>query len=361
VTLMDEDTSEVRWDVLAHTTDLYMAPQVALSPNGAFVASVLRSVGLKWKLWDVESGLLDIVGTAHDGTGACICGVPDLDDPPVVQQGCPVVAHTRPIMVLIFSPCGQRLATAGQDRVVIIWDARTGEAEFVLHGHTDRVNSISFSADGVLLASGGQDRSIHVWDTITGALLRTIPNAHHPVMWLNFSPTDSRSLASVGYNPALVQQWDVESGEMSSSFNGLRFAVFSPDGRIIATAGPAGSYDVDLVDSTTGMLRLRLDGNHHRVYSVSWSVDGSKLASASWNGPCNVWDSSTGALLKTIDVGDPATSISWGCDWVLDNQRAMALAFTMGHHPRLGAASRLLGLDEELVHMILDLLKPMQK
>jgi hypothetical protein len=45
-------------------------------------------------------------------------------------------------------------------------------------------------------------------------------------------------------------------------------------------------------------------------------------------------------------------SIASGRDWVQDTQRAEA--FTMGHHPRLGAGSEVLGLDEELLRMILD-------
>jgi len=37
---------------------------------------------------------------------------------------------------------------------------------------------------------------------------------------------------------------------------------------------------------------------------------------------------------------------------LLETQQA--LAFAMGHHPRLGAGSQVLGLDEELLRMILD-------
>ena len=71
-----------------------------------------------------------------------------------------------------------------------------------------------------------------------------------------------------------------------------------------------------------------------------------------WDGTCKVWDSSTGVLLQTIVLGGGIFSISWGRDWVLEKQRAVALA--MGHHPRLGAGSHVLGLDEELLRMILD-------
>ena len=88
------------------------------------------------------------------------------------------------------------------------------------------------------------------------------------------------------------------------------------------------------------------------VYSASFSVDGTKLASASYDGTCRVWDVSTGGLLRTIKLDAVVYSVSWGRDWVLDTQKATA--FAMGHHPRLGAGSRLQVLDVEMVRMILD-------
>ena len=90
--------------------------------------------------------------------------------------------------------------------------------------------------------------------------------------------------------------------EETISFAGSNFAVFSPSGRTIATAS-AGASDVHVLDAETGELRLRLTGHQGSVSSVSFSVDdGSKLASVGWDGACKVWDSSTGALLSTIEV-----------------------------------------------------------
>ena len=98
-------------------------------------------------------------------------------------------------------------------------------------------------------------------------------------------------------------------------------------------------------------MRLRLNGHQHTVCSVSFSVDDeSKLASFSWDA-CKMWDSSTGALLSTIEVNVFA-SVSWGRDWVRDTEGAMA--FAMGYNPRLGERSEVLALDAGVVRMILD-------
>jgi WD40 repeat protein len=149
--------------------------------------------------------------------------------------------------------------------------------------------------------------------------------------------------------------WDVDSGEEIESFPGCGFMHFSPDGRTIATGDSSGV--VVLMDVQSGERRLTLVGHQGCVSEASWSVeDGSKLATVSCLSTCKVWDSSTGALLRTIQVGTPMdprpVSVSWGRDWVRDTQRGVA--FAMGHHPRLGEKSRVLALDVGVVRMILD-------
>ena len=63
-------------------------------------------------------------------------------------------------------------------------------------------------------------------------------------------------------------------------------------------------------------------------------------------------DSSTGALLRTINVRNPVFCLASGRDWVREEEREMA--FAMGHHPLLGAESQVLELEEGVVRMILD-------
>ncbi|KAJ1473844.1 WD40-repeat-containing domain protein [Baffinella frigidus] len=249
------------------------------------------------------------------------------------------------------SPDG-RLATGGWDRAVILWDARTGEGEHRMQGDTGVVACVSFSADGTRLASGSEDRSICVWDVATGAFLRKISDAHFDfVARVTVSPTDRRRLVSAG-------------GTDQASKHGCQAVVFPPDGRTIATSVTVDGFEsVDIwdVDSEDPSNLLSLHGDDDEVSGVSslaFSDDGSKIAVGSWNGNCKVWGSSPVSseqtrLIPTITVGRPVISLAWGRDWVRDTQRGAA--FAMGHHPRLGGASRAQGLDAGVICMILDL------
>ena len=69
---------------------------------------------------------------------------------------------------MVFSPNGQRLATAGGDHTIGLWDAARGVKLRTLRGHTHVVQGVAFSPDGARLASAGEDRTVRVWDVTEG-------------------------------------------------------------------------------------------------------------------------------------------------------------------------------------------------
>ena len=66
---------------------------------------------------------------------------------------------------LAFHPDGSRLASAGADRTVRLWDVNGGREVLTLRGHHDRVLGVAFSPDGTCLASASADGDVRIWET----------------------------------------------------------------------------------------------------------------------------------------------------------------------------------------------------
>ncbi len=59
-----------------------------------------------------------------------------------------------PVHNVTFSPDGKYLASAGVDKMVLIWDLSNGELVAQLKGHTDTVYTLCYSREGSILTSG---------------------------------------------------------------------------------------------------------------------------------------------------------------------------------------------------------------
>jgi WD40 repeat protein len=67
---------------------------------------------------------------------------------------------------IAYSPNGQHIVSGSIDRMIQIWDAKTGTAVGEpLKGHSSTVRSVAYSPDGQHIVSGSTNATIHVWDS----------------------------------------------------------------------------------------------------------------------------------------------------------------------------------------------------
>ena len=104
--------------------------------------------------------------------------------------------------------------------------------------------------------------------------------------------------------------------------------AFSPDGRLLATAG----YDGRVWDPATGK-QLRILGHTGPVWGVAFSPDGRLLGTAGNDGTARLWDPATGKQLSTLTLA--RISHVYGMAFSPDG-RLLATADGDDHKARLG-------------------------
>ena len=217
------------------------------------------------------------------------------------------------VNAVAFSPDGEILASAGNDRLIQLWDTFIGENLQTLEGHTEPVLSVSFNPNGNTLASVSRTEIIF-WDVDTGEQQQSITGHTHSVRSIALS-NDGVTLAS-GYSDGTVQLWDVNrqakqqlmTTDSEAPITGLSF---SPDGTMLAIGSDAVLYMWNPTSREQLWVTTRYWGNGY-LSNITFSPDGTTLAAIENSNDILLLDVETGELTQTYDVR--AADISFSPD-----------------------------------------------
>ncbi len=175
-----------------------------------------------------------------------------------------------------WSPNGEFLAVQSEQN---IWIYNTIlEDPLALEGHTGFINDFDWSPDSQFIVSGSQDGTARIWDVATGNIVRTI---------------------------------QLKNGRIQ----GPVWVAYNPDGTRIASLNPENDT-IHVWDIATDDELSILQGHQAHVSAFAWNLEGTQLASSSFDGTLRIWDAETSQLLQTIETGfdDMIRSLEWNRD-----------------------------------------------
>lgn len=205
------------------------------------------------------------------------------------------------ITALAVDPKGEFLAAAGDDHLIRIIDLATFTEQRVLRQHQDWVRSMDFRSDGSRLASAGNDGQIVIWDRSEDwKIKQSMPDAP-AIACVRFSPFGGM-LAAVGFDPQLflLQPGTARRPALKCGCNDMRVVAFSDDMRLVVAAGRSG--DAHLFDPGTGQPAGHFNLHSGRIHDLIFMPSSEIMVSVSDDRKVVVFDSLRGEVLHTIPV-----------------------------------------------------------
>ena len=158
----------------------------------------------------------------------------------------------------LLSPGGSVAAAFGQTAHIPLWDARTTKVRPPLLGHRGGTLAAAFVSETRLL-SGGRDRMLRLWDLKTGKPARPAAPQED---WVTAVAADaSGKILASATRRGDISVWWAETGRLLADLEGHRGAVsslaLSADGKTLFSGGQDTTILMwDIADLQTGKARL---------------------------------------------------------------------------------------------------------
>lgn len=266
--------------------------------------------------------------------------------------------HSRNGEAVCYSPVGNYLATAGQDRQIHIYSLDKSGNPQLLHKlafHQAPITSLSFSKDGMFLLSAGKDFKACVWRVDSALIKNVFDIGFQPVndagldpfgrlvftvsddkklrVFDRVDPKFSREITLTETPTAVVlapNRKNFYVGTLSGKIlvldmSGKETRVFNVhqqrintlditiDGLQLLSAGDDKKAIIWNVSS--GKPLFELGGHKWKVNTARFSAKGLYVATGANDGDVYLWDAKTGSLLQTFsEIGTNIRCLSFSYD-----------------------------------------------
>ncbi|GIS61036.1 MAG: hypothetical protein CM1200mP2_32610 [Planctomycetaceae bacterium] len=142
------------------------------------------------------------------------------------------------VFAVAYSPHGKKIAAAGADRAIRIYDLATGKQLLAIEDHADWVMDVAWTPDGKKLASASRDKTSKVFDATTGDSLVTFNSHGQPVFGVGFS-ADGNQVITSGRDKN-IRVWNTKDAKQVRAIGGFGDEVFrvvvAKDGKVYSSS-----------------------------------------------------------------------------------------------------------------------------
>lgn len=210
--------------------------------------------------------------------------------------------HSNRVVQAVFSPTGEYIASGSADHTIILWDSRTGQNLRQIKVK-ERITALAFDSQGAQLVSGTAEGNVDVWDLQTGENVFRKSLYGVSVYSVSFDPCKKDVIAIGSYNETILLwniQMDQKVLELVGHTHRVESVYYNTDGSKIISC--SGDQTAKIWDSENGECLLTLDGHESLVTCAAMNPTEEIIVTGSWDRKIKIWEVETGQNKKTINA-----------------------------------------------------------
>ena len=217
--------------------------------------------------------------------------------------GAPLKGHTNRITSLAWEPYHlqtpgrPRLASASKDATVRVWDVTSRRVETILSGHKGSITCLRWGGLGQIYTSS-QDRTIKIWDPKKGTCAQTLSSHTHWVNHLALSTDFVIRTAFHDHTKSIPESAESKIAKAKSRFENAAKLDGKATERLVSASDDNTLFLWDPTMSNKPIARLL--GHQKQVNHVTFSPNGSYIASAAWDNHVKLWNARDGKFITTL-------------------------------------------------------------
>jgi WD40 repeat protein len=220
------------------------------------------------------------------------------------------------------------MAAGSESGMIAIWTNR-GDPDRTWRGHDGKIYDLEWHPDGQALATVGADGYLVFCDRGQSGLIKKTVESKISKEPRSLAWSPNGTMIAIGYEEGTVQIWNYPEFEVQTApqrpgrFSSLEWAPILEGLDILGGGGsPDGSALVWGVWGRSGLYE-KLRGHRDEITDLTFSSDGSILATCSKDGAVKIWQTTRyevygekmiGGLVEVFSTNDNLTSISWSSD-----------------------------------------------
>lgn len=179
-----------------------------------------------------------------------------------------------------------RLASASKDSTVRVWIVDNGVTEHVLSGHKSSVSCVKWGGTGNIYTAS-HDKTVKVWNAELGTLIHTLSSHAHWVNHLALSTEFALRTAYFDHTPTPRTE-EEKSAKAKERFEKAAKIQGKIAERLVSASDDFTMYLWDPSQGTKPVARML--GHQKQVNHVTFSPDGSLIASSGWDNHTKLWN-----------------------------------------------------------------------